>query len=90
MRNAVVRRVLASVVVLGLVVSLAWAQADENKPFVGNRVTKKFHTRECGYGKRIAPKNRVYFDTAEEAEKAGYVACKVCNPKDKKEAERPE
>ncbi|MCL5287909.1 MAG: hypothetical protein M1453_07950 [Acidobacteria bacterium] len=60
---------------------LAWglgvAQA---KPFVGNKNSKKFHVVACQYAKKMGPKNRVEFSTVAEAEKAGYVACKVCKP----------
>lgn len=44
---------------------------------IGNRNSKKYHETWC----RSLPKegNRVYFDSAEEAERKGYVHCKNCD-----------
>lgn len=44
---------------------------------IGNRSSKKYHETWC----RTLPKekNRVYFDSAEEAERKGYVHCKNCD-----------
>lgn len=83
MRDRTAGKLLALLVILSLMTAIALAQFDDTKPFIGNKNTKKYHTRDCEWGKRISPKNRVYFDTALDAEKAGYVACKICHPKDK-------
>ena len=49
--------------------------ADE---YIGNASTKKFHKTNC---KSLpAPKNQVKFKTREDAVKAGYAPCKICNP----------
>lgn len=77
--------VLAVLLVFLLGVTLAFGQAEKGKPFVGNKASKKYHTTICRWGKNISPKNRVEFTTAAEAEKAGYIACKICRPKGKKE-----
>ncbi|MBI3483759.1 MAG: hypothetical protein HY012_01205, partial [Acidobacteria bacterium] len=53
----------------------------QTKPFVGNKNSKKYHVVACQYAKKMSPKNRVEFNSTDEAEKAGYVACKVCKPK---------
>ena len=39
---------------------------------VGNQRTMVYHLPESPWAARVSPKNRVYFDTAEEAEKAGF------------------
>ncbi|MFT4308766.1 MAG: Ada metal-binding domain-containing protein [Candidatus Woesearchaeota archaeon] len=39
-----------------------------------------FHTINCSIARRIAQNERVYFATREEALKAGYKPCRVCNP----------
>lgn len=46
--------------------------------FIGNVNSKKFHEKDCG----SVPdeENRVYFNTAEEAESAGYEPCGNCKP----------
>ena len=49
-------------------------------PFIGHRITMKVHAADCYWAKKIAPGNRVYFDSYDEAVKDGYVPCKVCKP----------
>lgn len=48
--------------------------------YIGNKNSKKFHLPECQWAEKIAPGNRVYFKSRDEAIKAGYVPCKVCRP----------
>ncbi|MBQ2990758.1 MAG: SH3 domain-containing protein [Clostridia bacterium] len=47
------------------------------KQLIGNRNTKKYHEPYC----HTLPKekNRIYFSSAAEAEKQGYVHCKNCD-----------
>jgi micrococcal nuclease len=40
--------------------------------FVGNRRNMVYHLPESPWAARVSPKNRVFFDSAEEAEKAGF------------------
>ena len=56
------------------------AAAKVTAAYVGSVNTKKFHDASCSYVKQIKASNRVEFDSAEEAENAGYVPCKRCNP----------
>ena len=56
------------------------AAAKITASYVGNANTKKFHYASCSSAKQIKASNRVEFDSAEEAENAGYVPCKRCNP----------
>lgn len=56
------------------------AAAKITASYVGSANTKKFHYASCSYVKQIKASNRVEFDSAEEAENAGYVPCKRCNP----------
>jgi methylphosphotriester-DNA--protein-cysteine methyltransferase len=74
-----------ALLLLCLLLSVAAAShsAQQERAFVGNKSTKKFHTMQCEWGKKISPKNRVVFHSVAEAEKAGYVACKVCKPNQK-------
>ncbi|NLC69286.1 MAG: MBL fold metallo-hydrolase [Clostridiaceae bacterium] len=46
--------------------------------YIGNKNTKKFHKPSCN--SLPAEKNRVYFNTKEEAVSAGYQPCKICEP----------
>jgi hypothetical protein len=41
--------------------------------FVASKKGKKYYPVTSSAGERIAPQNRVYFPTAEQAERAGYV-----------------
>ncbi len=54
------------------------AQADAD--FVGHKASKKVHRAECLWAQKMAPRNRVYFNTYEEAAAQGYTPCKVCKP----------
>lgn len=46
--------------------------------YIGNKNSKIFHKSTCS--SLPAEKNRVYFDSVEEAINAGYRACKRCKP----------
>jgi len=46
--------------------------------FIGNKRSLKFHLPTCKY--LPAEKNRVYFQSRDDAISEGYVPCKVCNP----------
>jgi endonuclease YncB( thermonuclease family) len=46
---------------------------------IGNRRSMIYHWPGCPYYNDIAPSNRVYFASREEAEKAGYRASRNCN-----------
>lgn len=48
--------------------------------FVGSKSTKKYHTTDCSWAKKISSDNRTYFATAKKAESAGYTACMTCIP----------
>jgi micrococcal nuclease len=73
--------ILCLVLLLGLAGAGA---AQEKKPYIGNKNSKKYHTQECVWAGKISPKNRVEFRSVEEAEKAGYIPCKVCKPHEKR------
>lgn len=67
-----------------LVAGPAFAQGSKQPAFVGNKSSKKYHVTTCRMAKVIAPKNRIEFQNAKEAEDLGYVACKICKPNKKK------
>lgn len=48
--------------------------------YIGNSSKKKLHLGNCESTKKIAPQNRVVFNSREEAIYSGYVPCKRCNP----------
>ena len=48
--------------------------------YVASRNSKVFHRPDCGYVKRILPKNLIGFQSREEAIQSGRRPCKVCRP----------
>lgn len=51
---------------------------DNGGGYIGNKNSHKFHRPDCSY--LPAPKNRVYFQSREQALAAGYLPCKICRP----------
>jgi hypothetical protein len=47
---------------------------------VGSISSRKYHLPDCRYAQKIKPENLVTFSSSEEAEREGYLPCKVCNP----------
>ncbi len=47
---------------------------------VGSKGGDKYHLSSCTVAAQIKADNKVTFQTPEEAIKAGYTACKKCNP----------
>lgn len=47
--------------------------------FVGSKSTKEYHWPVCKWAQSIKPEDRVTFKSAQEAQAAGYVHCKVCS-----------
>lgn len=46
--------------------------------FVASVSGKKYHTKACSFAGRIQPENRVFFQTAEDAQAEGYTPCARC------------
>lgn len=53
-------------------------RAAESTGIRGNRRSKKYHRSDCPSYDAIAPKNRVHFETAQEAEVAGFKLAGNC------------
>ena len=51
------------------------------RTFVASRNRDKFHLPTCEYGSQIPPDSAVWFTTADEAQRPGYKACRVCRPR---------
>ncbi len=54
------------------------AAAEEG--FVAGKESKRYHRADCALVKRIYKPERVYFESAAKAVKAGYAPCPVCHP----------
>jgi TatA/E family protein of Tat protein translocase len=52
----------------------------EGEAYVAQRGGRLFHGRECGWARRIAEPERVYFKRVAEAREAGFAACPACEP----------
>jgi hypothetical protein len=75
--NAALSVCRCCVFVLALILTVtAGAQAQ----FVASKNSNKYHTTDCEWALKIAPRNQVEFRTVAEAEKKGYSPCKVCAP----------
>ena len=48
--------------------------------FWASKNSDKYHQPSCKWAQKINPGNLVKFKTPEEAIKAGYKPCKVCQP----------
>ena len=76
-----------SAILIGAFVFAAFgtAKADDNG-FVASKNSDKYHLPACSMAKKIDAANKVVFKTPEEAIKAGYSPCKICNPPTKSAA----
>ena len=48
--------------------------------YIGSINSDVYHYPWCICAQQILPENEVWFDSAEEAQAAGYRPCEVCNP----------
>lgn len=49
-----------------------------NGKFVGNKNSKKLHTTECSYAKKLKEENVVIFESLDDATLNGYECCSRC------------
>ena len=53
---------------------------DEGEPFLAQRGSAIFHSRQCSWARRIEEANRVYFQKVAEGRDQGFRPCPVCEP----------
>ncbi len=53
---------------------------DSSGSYIGNSNSMKFHRSTCKEVNRMSEKNKVFFNSRDDAINGGYVGCKVCNP----------
>jgi hypothetical protein len=51
---------------------------EKDEKFISSKASKNFHRLSCISAKRINAKNKVRFDSRDEAKQAGKVECEVC------------
>jgi hypothetical protein len=55
-------------------------EAEKEAQFLASRKSSVYHRPSCRYVRQIKQENLIGFKTRQEAESAGYRACKVCQP----------
>ena len=61
-----------------LTVAQAGDSPHEETSYIGNAGSKKYHKSSCRLAKKIRANNSVSFSSIEQAQQAGYTACKSC------------
>lgn len=56
------------------------ASDTEEATYVASRKAKKYHRPSCQYAAKIKDENLVTFDSAAQAQAAGYAPCGACKP----------
>jgi len=56
------------------------AESSAGEGFVAQRGARLFHSRDCGWVRRIGEPERLYFKRPAEAKEAGLQACPSCEP----------
>ena len=50
------------------------------EPYLAQRGSRIFHSRTCGWVRRIPEADRAYYKTVAEAKEAGFLPCPSCEP----------
>lgn len=61
-------------------VSNSSSNHDSGITYVASANSNVFHRPGCRYVNQIKEKNKIYFNSRDEAINAGYHPCEVCNP----------
>jgi len=48
--------------------------------YFGHVESKKYHMKDCEYGRKISSRNMKYFSSVSEAKASGYIRCYECYP----------
>lgn len=64
-------------VILFLVLLIPSVIASE---FWASKKSNKYHYPDCRWAQKIKSENLIKFKSPEDAQKAGYIPCKVCTP----------
>lgn len=62
------------------VVSFAEWTRRQKAEYIASSESDKYHRRSCEYVENILDENRVYYDTAADAERDSKTACSLCRP----------
>lgn len=72
------KRALYAFLAIAFIATSAFAVATPQ--FVASKESDAFHLSTCKMAQKIKPSNAVYFNTRDEAIKAGHRPCKICKP----------
>ena len=80
-RDKVMRGKFRFLIILGcLLLFVPLAIYAENEKYVASKFSIQYHLSTCKKARRIQEQNRVTFNSAEEATRAGYIPCSLCRP----------
>ncbi len=68
------------VIVLAIVFLIVTVGLAVDYKYVGSKNSNKYHYPTCKSAQKIKPGNLVTFNSAKDAQAAGYVPCKMCKP----------
>ena len=71
------RRLAVLIVIL---MSLVFILTSISAEFWASINSNKYHYPSCKWAQKINPRNLVKFNSPEQAQKAGFLPCKVCRP----------
>ena len=74
------KKLLAGLVLGVCLISFSGIGISQEKTYVGSANSNKYHYTWCRWAQKISPKNKVIFNSAQEAISSGYIPCKVCKP----------
>jgi TatA/E family protein of Tat protein translocase len=60
--------------------SPAAPEPPHGEAYVAQPGARLFHSRDCGWLRKVGEADRVYFKRIAEAREAGFVSCPVCEP----------
>lgn len=75
-----VKRLLVGLLLGVCLMSFSGVGFAQDKVYVGSKNSTKYHYTWCKWAQKVKPSNRVVFNSAQEAQAAGYIPCKVCKP----------
>ena len=75
-----VKKLLAGLLLGVCLMSFSGVGIAHADTYVGSKNSTKYHYTWCKWAKKINPNNKVTFNSAQEAQSAGYIPCKVCKP----------
>ncbi len=58
----------------------AGSEEQPAEPFFAQRAGRLVHSRDCGWAKRVAEPERLWFKRLADAREAGFLVCPSCDP----------